>query len=55
MEKLTDGELLQIRAALKDRQDMGSLPANMECVQASSHAISKVQEELRERGVHYGY
>lgn len=54
MEKLTDGELLQTRAALKDRQDMTGLPDHHPAMKDVSRAISKVQEELREREVAYG-
>lgn len=55
MEELTDGELLQTRAALKDRLDMTSLPLHSECMKDVSRAISKTEEELRTRDVKYGY
>lgn len=54
MENLTDGELLQTMAALKDRIDTGSLPSDHQCMKDLTHAILKVQKELREREVDYG-
>ena len=55
MEDLTDGELKQTRAALLDRQNIAPDPPEAQCNIDIRRAIEKCQEELRSRGVDYGY